>query len=537
MGPGSPIHQPTSNRRVFLWRLSRWAGICAVILVLLAVLFYVEENRRGKRSWETVRRHLAARDIELDWRKLGPGAIDDADNFASTPFFAALFDYLPGTHTPRDLQAYNRVAGFAQTEPPYAEQRGPGDPPPPMIRGDRIDLAQALTRLRKAQYPSGVALDTIPAGRAELAGSLLEALEPYRAVLEELRGASRRRQVRFNLNYAEDYPWLVSQPHLPVLKRISRVLAWRASAELALRNSAAAAEDVALEISLAAALQQEPLFSSFAARNVILLNARQIIWEGLAAHQWSDKQLSDFQFRLGQFTLQDVQRYLAFERGAENAVFEFVHREPNVTRGWTLGPTRTDKLHAFVLHHMPNGWMYLEQSSYQRTFDELIAPALELDAGRIHPGLLEQACHPAFPILGHELVVAPVANVGRNLLLNAALAQTGVNQTIIACALERHRLQKGAPPENLTALASYLTQAGTASSTSPSLSSYLPGPLPLDVITGKPMQYKLTGDGQFTLYSVGWNEKDDGGKLVLNQQQNATDPTLGDWLWPTWRTE
>jgi hypothetical protein len=61
----------------------------------------------------------------------------------------------------------------------------------------------------------------------------------------------------------------------------------------------------------------------------------------------------------------------------------------------------------------------------------------------------------------------------------------------------------------------------------------LPGPLPLDVITGKPMQYKATGDGQFTLYSVGWNEKDDGGKLVLNQQGNATDPAKGDWVWPT----
>jgi hypothetical protein len=31
------------------------------------------------------------------------------------------------------------------------------------------------------------------------------------------------------------------------------------------------------------------------------------------------------------------------------------------------------------------------------------------------------------------------------------------------------------------------------------------------------MQYKVLGDGQFTRYSVGWNQKDDGGKLVLNQ--------------------
>jgi len=69
------------------------------------------------------------------------------------------------------------------------------------------------------------------------------------------------------------------------------------------------------------------------------------------------------------------------------------------------------------------------------------------------------------------------------------------------------------------------------------LTPYLPGQLPLDVITGKPMQYKVTEDGQFTLYSVGWNEKDDGGKVVLNQEGNGTDPTQGDWVWPTCRQE
>lgn len=520
MGPGSRIQKGTLSRSPVLWRILKWSLACAAVLALIVVLVYLEENRRGKRVWEVTRRHLAARGIELDWRKLAPSPGAEADNFAATPFLAALFDYLPGTHTPRDLQAYNKVAGFAQTEPPYAEQRGPGDPPPPMIRGERIDLAQALARLRKAQHPTSPAPETNQIGRVEVANNLLEALEPYRPVLEELRAASRRRQACFNLNYAEDYPWLVSQPHLPVLKRISRVLAWRGSAELAVRNSAAAAEDVALEISLAAALQEEPLNSSFAARNIILFNARQIIWEGLAVHQWSDEQLRNFQLRLAQFTLQDAQRYLTFDRDAENAVFELVHREPNVVRGWTLGPTRTDKLHALVLHHMPAGWVYLEQNSYQQVFDELIAPALELDAGRIHPRLLEQACHPALPILGHQLVVAPVANGGRYLLLNAALAQTGVNQSVIACALERHRLVTGGLPENLAALA-----------------PYLPGSLPLDVITGKPMQYKSTGDGQFTLYSVGWNEKDEGGKLVLNQQGNATDPMQGDWVWPTCRPE
>ena len=51
--------------------------------------------------------------------------------------------------------------------------------------------------------------------------------------------------------------------------------------------------------------------------------------------------------------------------------------------------------------------------------------------------------------------------------------------------------------------------------------------LPNDVLTGEPYKYRLTGGGQFVLYSVGWNEKDDGGmpgKSIFDDKQ-------GDWVW------
>lgn len=187
-----------------------------------------------------------------------------------------------------------------------------------------------------------------------------------------------------------------------------------------------------------------------------------------------------------------------------------------MVRGWELGPTRADKLRALVLHHMPAGWMFLEQGSYQRSFDELIAPAFDLETGRIRPGLIEQACHPAFRVLRHRLM-AGMATRSLYLLQTSALAQTGINQAILACALKRHRLRSAGLPEKLDALA-----------------SALPCPLPLDVITGKPMKYQRSADGQFILYSVGWNEQDDGGKVVMDQQGNGTDPVKGDWVWPAY---
>ena len=42
------------------------------------------------------------------------------------------------------------------------------------------------------------------------------------------------------------------------------------------------------------------------------------------------------------------------------------------------------------------------------------------------------------------------------------------------------------------------------------------GKLPDDIIGGHPLKYRRTTDGQFTLYSIGWNGTDDGGQLSLH---------------------
>jgi hypothetical protein len=80
----------------------------------------------------------------------------------------------------------------------------------------------------------------------------------------------------------------------------------------------------------------------------------------------------------------------------------------------------------------------------------------------------------------------------------------------MACALERYRLANGQFPETLESL-------------TPRFISHPPH----DVITGQPYKYRRADDGQFILYSIGWNEKDDGGapgKALFDQTQ-------GDWVW------
>jgi hypothetical protein len=90
-----------------------------------------------------------------------------------------------------------------------------------------------------------------------------------------------------------------------------------------------------------------------------------------------------------------------------------------------------------------------------------------------------------------------------------------VDEATMACALERYRLAHGEFPERLDALAPQFL-----------------GKLPHDVINGAPYHYRRTADGRFVLYSVGWNETDDGGQVALAQSKPARqDLERGDWVW------
>ena len=84
---------------------------------------------------------------------------------------------------------------------------------------------------------------------------------------------------------------------------------------------------------------------------------------------------------------------------------------------------------------------------------------------------------------------------------------------ILACALERYRLDEGRYPEELSALVPRFVAV-----------------LPHDIINGQPLKYRRTENGRFILYSVGWNEKDDGGRVATNKD-NHQDIQQGDWVW------
>jgi hypothetical protein len=56
--------------------------------------------------------------------------------------------------------------------------------------------------------------------------------------------------------------------------------------------------------------------------------------------------------------------------------------------------------------------------------------------------------------------------------------------------------------------------------------------VPHDVIGGEPLKYRREADGLFVLYSIGWNETDDGGTVVFKKGSTPSeDIRKGDWVW------
>ncbi|MEI6196081.1 MAG: hypothetical protein WCS42_17310 [Verrucomicrobiota bacterium] len=93
-----------------------------------------------------------------------------------------------------------------------------------------------------------------------------------------------------------------------------------------------------------------------------------------------------------------------------------------------------------------------------------------------------------------------------------AKAQTGIDCARLACALERYRNLHGNYPERLDVLAPQLIAT-----------------VPHDLINGEPLKYRRTDDGNYLLYSVGWDGKDDGGM----PEKSTPWPVKkeGDWVW------
>ena len=167
-----------------------------------------------------------------------PPPVGDPENFATTPFLAAIFDLKPGSRQPRDTNALARVHGFASNYNAAADlvkTTRPGRTN--SWAAARSDLPVWYGAFLEATNPPNLrgkkALATNFTAQAAASG-VMTALSECDPVFDELLAASRRPYCRFNVNYSEENPAAILLPHLAPLKHLCQVLRLRADAELAL---------------------------------------------------------------------------------------------------------------------------------------------------------------------------------------------------------------------------------------------------------------------------------------------------------------
>jgi hypothetical protein len=359
----------------------------------------------------------------------------------------------------------------------------------------------------------------------EAAAGILARLAEAGPVFAELQAASKRPYSRFNIHYEDEDPAAILLPHLAVVKRLSQVLSLRACAELALGQTDQAFEDTRLLLRLTDACKDEPLLISQLVRMAQLNLALQPVAEGM--RQWSEPQLRSLQTEIAHYDFcADARRALCAERFWSSAMIDCIQRSTDKLSfiGNISGsqPSGFD-LGALLMGIAPTGWFALEQLNCSRAIDQYLLPMIDVAGRRISPHsdrqaderIAELTNRSSLGLYFHHLFFCRLLLPGGSgMAQKTAFAQTAADCAVIACALERYRREHGQYPELLGALQPQFLQS-----------------LPHDIINGQPLRYRRTETGEFVLYSVGWNETDEGG-IVGGVRVKAGNPAPpGDWVW------
>jgi hypothetical protein len=505
--------QPKSiSKKRRRWPLIFFGVAC---LATLVGLFYAEEDLRGKWGWETFRREWEAKGEHFDLVSLAPAPVPDDQNFAMAPIVASTYskwlDRNGHQVRPPDTNVVNRlempidIKVLGLKAPAFGSWQA----------GVRTDLAAWQAYCRKAAtFTNAFA---IPAQPRSPAADVLLALSKYDPVIEELRQAARRPYSRFPLEYDADNPFWMLLPHLAKFKDCARVLQMRASAELQLGETEKALDDVNLSLRLAEAVRTEPILISQLVRIAVVQITLQPVWEGVADHRWSDEQLRTLDQELSTLDfLPDYRLAMRGEQAFSAWVMDYLRRTRNLDA--LSGDSDNSHDSGRITRLIPGGWFYQNQLRYSRFMVQWDVPLADQEQRTFSPILARRADAALASITNHPNPF----NVLERLLLPAlggavrkfAYAQANVDLSRMACALERYRLAHGDYPGTLDALAPKFIDK-----------------VPHDIINGQPLHYRRTEDGRFVLYSVGWNETDDGGTVAL-KKSGSLDLEQGDWVWP-----
>jgi hypothetical protein len=472
----------------------------------LIVLFYVEEDWRGARAWAATKAKWEAKGVSFDEQTYIPPPVPDEQNLAAIPLFKLEPDLETGSALePMALQKALRYNQAGNDIPITGNVLG----------GESLDIVKIQITIARdyAEVFKNTALpkDTL---------AQFDALYPF---LADLRAASTTRPLcRLSLDYVTQPPALRSLSLLVDQIKVSKILALHAILALADHQPDLALSDLKINFKLMSGIRRNPTLVAGLVNIAMNAIGNDAINYGLELHAWNDVQLAQIQEELARIDF--LQNYQFVMRSAPSADtipnFDLIKTPRSMDfAGWILSSYKLDWI---LSSFWPDGWI---DQNKAKTVEILLSISQTVDplSHRVFPEQADELENNAksferrwdgfapWNIL-FSLVTPPVIAATPHF----ARGQVWGDQIRIACALERYRLAHGIYPSSLD----QLVPACVAD-------------VPRDVINEQPYHYRLRPDGTYLLYSIGWNQTDDGGKVVyLKDLPKRFDYTQGDWVWP-----
>jgi hypothetical protein len=475
-------------------------GLLLVSFVLMILVICFVQNWRGPHVWAATKAKWEARGISLDPHSYFPPPVPDDQNLAALPIFDLSTDpepYAEGMLAPMQLrQALN-------------EDLHGGELPRLNESEDKIRAGVA------SAYATVFKGATLPA-------STLAQFDALYPVIGELRAAAATRpDCQFKQDYTIEPPFARPLALLTEPIAIAKKFAFHAKLALMENKGDISLDDVEMNLRFAEGVERDPtLVAGLVAIGVVAID-RGVIQEGLTSHAWSDAQLAELQSQLAKMDfLSGYEFTMTGETVTGSMAMLDYTKELHRKGGKLSGEKVLDDGMGFG--YWPDGWLDLNKSQIV-DFEFRVLAGVDPKKRRVHPEVLrdldvELERVEAIPrrFVPWNILFAVTMRPLTNAQMKFAEAQVWNDQMLIACALERYRLAHGAYPPTLDALPPACIDA-----------------VPHDVMNGEPYHYRLNADGTFLLYSVGWNQVDDGGNVAWDPDNpKIQDYKQGDWVWP-----
>jgi len=462
-------------------RILRAAIFGAAVVATAVALFYAEENWRGERAWAVHVKAMAALGEHLDQESFLPAPVPDDQNFAKTPVLDALA-YQPKSPAAELVKKLRSII-FSP---------GPNDS---WSQGQPVDWQNCLAGL-----PAEVRSESLVSGLSP-AAQVLAILKPLEPVMAELRAAARARslgQFRSNLTPGDPFSGL----NIDGMFGLSRLLGIYVAAELAEGRTEQAFEDTLVLHRLVAAIGADggTLLELLVYEAICNGSEMQIFWEGWRDARWAPAQYEAMQSRFGAWDGPVAyNRALRRERAFVNRIFS----GSKSSVPWADLGVHQSRRFPF----MPSGWWRQNLITYNLAMQQALANGFDETPPRFRSAEVARLTERTKEMQASSSPFLWLAAIGMTnhgkLVSDFAGKANLMPMAGVVCALERYKSERGEYPETLEALVPKFAAT-----------------LPTDIYMGQPFRYRRTADGQFQLYSVGPDEKDDSGVKG------------DDWAWP-----